>query len=92
MYFLNGSERGECSESPSSRKDEIISVQRESSISFYLGVLATKWTKNLTKEIGDMGFGGEELSLGGCLLSPATIDRLQQMHFRCDSDQDFLRS
>ena len=36
---------------------------------FYLGTLKTNRTKKYTKEIGDMGFGGEELLLGGRLFS-----------------------
>lgn len=33
----------------------------------YLGTLTTNRAKKSTKEIGDMGFGGEELLLGGRL-------------------------
>jgi hypothetical protein len=48
--------------------------------SLYVGTLKTNRAKKSTKEIGDMGFGGEELFLGGRLFP--IIENLTENNFK----------
>lgn len=58
-------------------------------IFFCLGTLKTSRTKKSTKEIGDMGFGGEELLLGGRLFP--ILDNVTEREFKVFSCRSFDR-